>query len=433
MYRSPLLNERRRGLPGGGNAGAAYYSGAGGSRPPRGARFASAVLLAAITLGALAAQKVLVCDVAAAEAAQREAALVDSLKRLQGSLASRNAQSGASLTAYQARTLRHAHRASKRDAIRHAAVNADMRLAVLCLARCQGAKGASLSAPEKVRYDRRIQEKEIAAQRAKKDAAAARAEADECTAQLQALSAGAGDGAGADSAAAAAAAAAMTAGRAEAKKLRAQLQKADTRAAAAASRERALQARRHSYAFVTGFFRTDALRVARAQEALDGARAEAVALRAQIAAQAAAQAVAPAEGGWAGSLEADGSTEEGAREGDDAAEGGAARGENEAPGEVAGADADAVPDAPAPAAGGEDTPAHGRKAKPRAPKLKRQNARRWPPGGGDAEDEAVREAAGLGEADGARDRATEASTETSEESTASSDAPLERSEDRFAV
>jgi hypothetical protein len=114
MYRSPLLNERRRGLPGGGNAGAAYYGGGGGSRPPRGARFASAVLLAAITLGALAAQKVLVCDVAAAEGALREAALVDSLKRLQGSLASRNAQSGASLTAFQARALRRAHRAPGR-------------------------------------------------------------------------------------------------------------------------------------------------------------------------------------------------------------------------------------------------------------------------------------------------------------------------------
>ena len=109
-----------------------------------------------------------------------------------------------------------------------------------------GAKGAALSAPEKVRYDRLIQAKEIAAQRAKQDAASARAEADDCMAQLAALSAGGGGsgGNGADSAAAAAAAAAMSAGRAEATKLRTQLQKAESRAAAAASRERALQARR---------------------------------------------------------------------------------------------------------------------------------------------------------------------------------------------
>ena len=103
MYRSPLLNERRKGLPGGGSGGAMYYGAGGAPRPLRAARFASAVLLAAITLGAMVAQKVLICDPAAAEAAQRETALVDSLKRLQGSLASRNAQSGASYTAYQAR------------------------------------------------------------------------------------------------------------------------------------------------------------------------------------------------------------------------------------------------------------------------------------------------------------------------------------------
>jgi hypothetical protein len=182
-------------------------------------------------------------------------------------------------------------------------------------------------------------------------------------------------------------------------------------------------------------FSADASRVRCIQEALDGARAEAVALRAQIAAQAAAQAAAPAEGGWAGALDADASTEEGVREGD-AAEGGAGR-ENEAPGEVAGAEADGAPDARAPAAGREDAPAHGRKARPRAPgdaRLKRQHARRWPPGGGDAEDAAAREAAGVDEPDEARDRAAETTTEASEESTgASSDAPVERSEDRFAV
>ena len=112
MYRSPLLSERRKGLPGGGSGGAMYYGGGSAPRPQRAARFASAVLLAAITVGAMVAQKVLICDPAAAEAAQRETALVDSLKRLQGSLASRNAQSGASYTAYQARARAFAPRAS---------------------------------------------------------------------------------------------------------------------------------------------------------------------------------------------------------------------------------------------------------------------------------------------------------------------------------
>jgi hypothetical protein len=117
MYRSPLLGDpRRRGLPGGGGGPASgpYYGASGAARPLRTARFASALLLLAITLGALMAQKVLVCDVDAADAAEREAALVQSLKRLQGSLASRNAQGGGSFTAYQARAARTA------DAVLHA-------------------------------------------------------------------------------------------------------------------------------------------------------------------------------------------------------------------------------------------------------------------------------------------------------------------------
>lgn len=129
MYRSPLLSERRRVLPGGGSGGALYYPHGNGSsaRPARAQRFASLVLLAAITLGALAAQKVLVCDVAAAEGAQRETALVDSLKRLQGSLAARNAQGGASYTAYQARARQRPRYAPQRAA-RRTQRRADMRL-----------------------------------------------------------------------------------------------------------------------------------------------------------------------------------------------------------------------------------------------------------------------------------------------------------------
>ena len=122
----------------------------------------------------------------------------------------------------------------------------------------QGAQGADLSAPEKVRYDRKVQDKEIAAQRAKKDAAAARAETAACQAQLRALRGGDGgeplDGAavaaadasaaatkaaaGADSAATAAAEAAAAAGRAEAKRLRKQMREQEAQAAA---REQELQ------------------------------------------------------------------------------------------------------------------------------------------------------------------------------------------------
>jgi hypothetical protein len=86
----------------------------------RTARFASALLLLGITLAALMAQKLLICDVDAADAAEREAALVQSLKRLQGSLAARNAQGGGSFTAYQARAARTAH-AALRAPRKHAA------------------------------------------------------------------------------------------------------------------------------------------------------------------------------------------------------------------------------------------------------------------------------------------------------------------------
>jgi hypothetical protein len=106
QYRSPLLGEQRRrsgSLPGGGSGGSVYY-GTPAPRPPRAQRLASLLLLLAITVGALAAQKVLICDVDAEDAAIREAALVASMKRLQGTLASRSAQGGASFSAFQART-----------------------------------------------------------------------------------------------------------------------------------------------------------------------------------------------------------------------------------------------------------------------------------------------------------------------------------------
>jgi hypothetical protein len=97
--------------------------------------------------------------------------------------------------------------------------------------------GSELSAPEKVRYDRRIQEKEIAAQRAKKDAAAAKADAAACREQLQE--------AGGSGAAGAAAGAAGTGGggAAETKRLRARVRTLEADAAAAAEREHLLEAR----------------------------------------------------------------------------------------------------------------------------------------------------------------------------------------------
>lgn len=139
------------------------------------------------------------------------------------------------------------------------------------------------------------------------------------------------------------------------------------------------------------------------QEALDAARAEAAALRAQLAAAGPLPDGAPEEGGWAGPLDPEeGSTEEGVREGVGAA---AAEG---APKRSAGA-AEAKEAAKSKTAAGEagsdaDGAVHRRSAHGRAPsdakKLTRKNARRWPPGGADAEDAA-------GEADGARDRGEE--------------------------
>jgi hypothetical protein len=165
----------------------------------------------------------------------------------------------------------------------------------------------------------------------------------------------------------------------------------------------------------------------RPQEALDAARAEAASLRARLAAASKLPDGAPAEGGWAGPLDPEGSTEEGVREGGKA-------GESDAPGGRGKADDATAPhDAPAPAAGRE-AQVHGRKAPGGARPLARQHARRWPPGGADAEEEAggnSTAAAGGQQGGGSGDDAGELTTE--ESSAYDGDAPPEASEDRFAV
>lgn len=149
------------------------------------ARFTSLLLLLCITCGALVAQKVLVCDVAVAAASHREAALVASLKRLQGTLASRNAESGGAGATFSARGGQ-LGAAGGVWALTRPAQNA-------------GGVTEPLSAPEKVRYDRRIAEKEMVAQRAKKAALQARSDADVCREQLAAALAAAGRNSSAES------------------------------------------------------------------------------------------------------------------------------------------------------------------------------------------------------------------------------------------
>jgi hypothetical protein len=506
MYRSPLLGDpRRRGLPGGASAGnGPYYgqppSGAAAAatsavyaRPPRAARLVSLLLLFAITFGALAAQKVLICDVDAEDAAIREAALLSSLKRLQGTLATRSATGGASFTAYQARACacacacvcvgregggkrraipatcvrvcmrrrgvwrargpcgagaaRCARRArqaaltrrqlplgrrSARNHVAHATcatlvtllwlMFSGRRLSCAVCARAQGAAGAGadLSAPEKVRYDRKVRDKEISAQRAKKDAAAARAESAACAAQLRALAA-AGDGddagkstaaaaaaaaaavaaAGADSAAAAAAASAAAAGRAEAKALRAKLkaQEGLTRAAegaARAAREQLaealadvarLQARLSESSDVTN----DANDANEANEAAGAGHHHLLGAKSR---GAHAPAAAPAEGGVDAPLDPDGSTEEGVAEGE-AAPPRRSEGAARARATVA--------------VGGAN--AHGRMVHGRARTL--PPARGGVVGGGAG---VAREASGSDEPDGARDRRAAVSDDSSYDS-----------------
>lgn len=182
MYR-PTDPRARRGLPVG---GAYYYGsssrGSGGSGGCA-ARTASLLLLITLLLGALTLQKVLMCDVEEDAAAEREAALVASLKRLQGGTAAR-------LTAT-------AEHPQPQDA---------------------------LAASEKLRLERKIVEKELRAQRAHKEAAA-------CQAQLSILA----GGADAQNGAAAAIAASMKA-TAESERLRKAARGAEARAKAADER-----------------------------------------------------------------------------------------------------------------------------------------------------------------------------------------------------
>lgn len=152
-------------------------------------RLVVALFLVSLVLGSTTVHKVFVCDPQLEAAAGREAQLLSSLKRLQGSLALR-ATGGDSPTTFTG-----------------------------------AASSPGLTLADKVAYDRKVADKELQAQRAHREAAA-------CEAQLLALArnvSASGDGAVAAAAAAAASAASHT----EVKALRKAARAADSRAARA--------------------------------------------------------------------------------------------------------------------------------------------------------------------------------------------------------
>jgi hypothetical protein len=160
------------------------------------------LLMVSLVLGTWTTHKVFVCDPQLEAASEREAQLVSSLKRLQGTLANRATQGVEDMPIHNTRFSNTASTGT-------------------------GASSTGLTLADKVSYDRRIADKELQAQRAHKAAAA-------CQSQLQALVANVTAGS-ADAAVAAEAAvtAASVASEVEARRLRKATRVAEQRALAA--------------------------------------------------------------------------------------------------------------------------------------------------------------------------------------------------------
>jgi hypothetical protein len=160
-------------------------------------RLVAFLFLLSLVLGSTTVHKVFVCDPQLDAAAEREAQLLASLKRLQGSLALRATQGSDVPTSFT-----------------------------------HGAASPGLTLADKVAYDRRVADKELMAQRAHRETAACEAQLLALAANVSAASNASGDAAVA-AAAAAAAAAASAASHTEVKALRKAARAAESRAARA--------------------------------------------------------------------------------------------------------------------------------------------------------------------------------------------------------
>ena len=200
MYRPSGANGKLPRWSGG--AGAYPHGGAAWTPSGRGSsgsfRLVVALFLLSLVLGSTTVHKVFVCDPQLEAAAEREAQLLSSLKRLQGSLALRATQGTDVPTSFAHGT----------------------------------ATSPGLTLADKVAYDRRVADKELQAQRAHREAAACEAQLLALARNVSAASAASGDGAVA-AAAAAAAAAASAASHTEVKALRKAARAAEARAARA--------------------------------------------------------------------------------------------------------------------------------------------------------------------------------------------------------